>query len=107
MTDLPTFPDDGGDVPLVPPVASLVTVTGPGLSGPTAGIVTGRVDGEDGAVTVTLFPCSGGWLRRSPVFPAGYPGDGYRYDVPDWPEALEESPGLAGPDGDPAAAPAP
>lgn len=65
-----------------PPVPSLVTVTGPLLDGPTAGLVTGNLAGpagDDGAVSVIVFPP--GTLGRSitPVYPSGHPGAGYRY----------------------------
>jgi len=93
------------DAAFLPPVPSLVAVTGPDGEA-FAGIVTAALPGGDGAVAVVIFaPGSAAARPVQPVYPDGYPGEGWRYRFPDWP-AEPESPGLAGPDGDPEPEPA-
>lgn len=85
----------------LPPVPSLVAVSGPSLDGWAAGIVTAALAGADGAVAVVIFAPGSAVARPiQPAYPDGYPGEGYRYRFPDWP-AEPESPGLSGPGGGP------
>ena len=105
MTDPQATP--AADAAFLPPVPSLVAVSGPSLDGEAAGIVTAALPGDDGAVAVVIFAPGSAVARPiQPVYPDGYPGDGFRYRFPDWP-AGPDPVGLAGPDGDPAAEPEP
>lgn len=79
------LPFDPTDLPLAPPVGAVVLVDGPTLDTPAAAIVTGPAAAGDGAVTVTAFPPMAGPRPITPVFPDGYPGEGYRYA---WPEMV-------------------
>ncbi len=102
MTDPQATP--AADAAFLPPVPSLVAVTGPTIDGAAAGIVTAALAGDDGAVSVVIFAPGSAVARPiAPVYPDGYPGDGYRYRFPDWP-AEPDTAGLAGPDGDPGSA---
>lgn len=94
------------DAPELSPVGAVVLVTGPLLDGPTAAIVTAALPGDDAALTVTAFPPMAAPRGVTPVYPSGFPGDGYRYAIPWAGVELDADPG-AGPDmaGDPPADP--